>query len=338
MVEVDDKDFKNIVNNIKSEIKSTQTKVAIMANQNLINLYFKIGKILNDNYMYGNKFIDAVACELKLEFPNIEGFSVRNLRYMKKFYLEYKNDELVQRCVAQLPWRHNIVLMSKIKDNEIRKLYVDAIIKNGWSRDMLVMQIESNYHLRIGNSCNNFKTSLSNVNSDLVNNVIKDPYIFDFLRLKEKYKEKELEQALLERIKDVLIELGRGFSFVGNQYKISMNDNDYFLDLLFYHLDLKSYIVIELKTTEFKPEYVGQLGFYVIAVDETIKKETDNQTIGLLLCKSKDKLTAKWSLKSTNVPIGISSFELNKYIDKEMLKKLPTEEELNSHIDINNIM
>ena len=338
MVEVDDKDFKNIVNNIKSEIKSTQTKVAIMANQNLINLYFKIGKILNDNYMYGNKFIDAVACELKLEFPNIEGFSVRNLKYMKKFYLEYKNDELVQRCVAQLPWRHNIVLMSKIKDNEIRKLYVDAIIKNGWSRDMLVMQIESNYHLRIGNSCNNFKTSLSNVNSDLVNNVIKDPYIFDFLRLKEKYKEKELEQALLERIKDVLIELGRGFSFVGNQYKISMNDNDYFLDLLFYHLDLKSYIVIELKTTEFKPEYVGQLGFYVIAVDETIKKETDNQTIGLLLCKSKDKLTAKWSLKSTNVPIGISSFELNKYIDKEMLKKLPTEEELNSHIDINNIM
>lgn len=329
-----DKKFINIVNEIKNEIKTAQIKVAIEANKNLINLYFKIGKVLNDNYKYGNRFIDEVSRELKLEFPSIEGFSVRNLKYMKKFYLEYKDYELVQRTVAQLPWRHNIVLMSKIKDNKIRKLYAEATIKNGWSKDMLVIQIENNYHLRIGNSSNNFKISLPKINSDLANNTIKDPYIFDFLTLKENYKEKELEKAMIEKIRDVLVELGKGFSFVGNQYKISTENNDYFIDLLFYHLDLSCYIVIELKTTEFKPEYIGQLGFYVTAVNETLKKETDNQTIGLLLCKNKDRLTAKWALKSTNVPIGISSFELNRYISKEILEKLPTEEDLNIHIDI----
>ena len=329
-----DKKFINIVNEIKNEVKTTQIKITIEANKNLINLYFKIGKILNDNYKYGNKFIDDVSRELKLEFPTIEGFSVRNLKYMKKFYLEYKDDEVVQRTVAQLPWRHNIVLMSKIKDNKIRKLYAEATIKNGWSKDMLVIQIENNYHLRIGNSSNNFKISLPDINSDLANNTIKDPYIFDFLTLKENYKEKELEKAMIERIRDVLVELGKGFSFVGNQYKVSTENNDYFIDLLFYHLDLKCYIAIELKTTEFKPEYIGQLGFYVTAINETLKKETDNQTIGLLLCKKKDRLTAKWSLKSTNIPIGISSFELNKYVSKEVLEKLPTEEDLNLHIDI----
>ena len=331
------KKFIIIVNEIKNEIKTTQIKVAVEANKNLIKLYFKIGKILNDNYKYGNKFIDDVSRELKIEFPNIEGFSVRNLKYMKKFYLEYKDDELVQRTVAQLPWRHNIVLMSKIKDNKIRKLYAEATIKNGWSKDMLVIQIESNYHLRIGNSSNNFKKLLPDINSDLANNTIKDPYIFDFLTLKENYREKELEQAMIEKIKDVLIELGKGFSFVGNQYKVGTEKNDYFIDLLFYHLDLRCYIVIELKTTEFKPEYIGQLGFYVTAVNETLKKKTDNQTIGLLLCKNKDRLTAKWSLKSTNVPIGISSFELNRYFPKEVLEKLPTEEDLNMHIDLENI-
>ena len=254
---------------------------------------------------------------------------------MKKFYLEYKDDEIVQHIVAQLPWRHNIILMSKIKDNNLRKKYAEATIKNGWSKDMLVMQLENNYHLRIGNSSNNFKITLPDVNSDLANNTIKDPYVFDFLTLKENYKEKELEQAMIEKIKDVLIELGKGFSFVGNQYKLSTENSDYFIDLLFYHLDLRCYIVVELKTTEFKPEYIGQLGFYVTAVNEILKSEADNQTIGLLLCKNKDRLTAKWSLKSTNVPIGISSFELNKYIPKDVLEKLPTEEDLNLHININ---
>lgn len=336
MLKILENDFKNIVDEIKREIRSTQLKISVEANINLINLYFKIGKVLYDNYKYGNKFIDEISRELKLDFPTIEGFSIRNLKYMKRFYIEYKDDELVQRCVAQVPWRHNIVLMSKIKNKETRILYVNAIINNGWSRDVLVAQIETNYHLRIGNSSNNFKLALPNTNSDLANNIIKDPYIFDFLNLKDNYKEKDLEYEMISKIKDVLLELGKGFSFVGNQYKISTENNDYYIDLLFYHLDLKCYIIVELKITEFKPEYIGQLGFYVTAVNETIKKESDNPSIGLLLCKSKDRLTTKWALKSTNVPIGISSFELGKYLSQDVLDKLPTDDDFNLHINLDN--
>lgn len=199
---------------------------------------------------------------------------------------------------------------------------------------MLAHQIEYNYHLRIGNSNNNFNNLLPEYNSDLVNNTIKDPYIFDFLTLKENYKEKELENAMLDKIKDVLIELGKGFSFVGNQYKFSTENNDYYIDLLFYHLELHSYIVVELKNTEFKPEYIGQLGFYVKAIDNTLKKDIDNQTIGLLLCKEKDKLSVEWALDMINAPIGIASYKLNNYIPKDILEKLPTEKDINLHINI----
>ena len=327
-------DFKDIINDIKQEIKSTQYKVAVQSNISLISMYFRLGKILSDNYKYGNKFIDEVSKDLKIEFPNSTGFSVRNLKYMKKFYLEYKDDELVQQLVAQVPWGHNIVLMEKIKDKEIRKIYAEAILKNGWGRDMLSIQIKNGYHLRIGASNNNFENTLPAIDSDLVNYTIKDPYIFDFISLKNEYKEKELESAMLNRIKDVLIELGKGFSFVGNQYKIIAGGQEFFIDLLFYHLELRRYVVVELKASSFKPEYTGQIGFYVTAVDEQLKKEQDNSTIGLLLCKDKDRLTVDYSLKSMNVPIGVSSFEIEKYIPKDVLEKLPTEEDINLHLEI----
>ena len=327
-------DFKDIINDIKQEIKSTQYKVAVQSNISLISMYFRLGKILNDNYKYGNKFIDEVSKDLKIEFPNSTGFSVRNLKYMKKFYLEYKDDELVQQLVAQVPWGHNIVLMEKIKDKEIRKIYAEAILKNGWGRDMLSIQIKNGYHLRIGASNNNFENTLPALDSDLVNYTIKDPYIFDFISLKNEYKEKELESAMLNRIKDVLIELGKGFSFVGNQYKIIVGGQEFFIDLLFYHLELRRYVVVELKASSFKPEYTGQIGFYVTAVDEQLKKEHDNSTIGLLLCQDKDRLTVDYSLKSMNVPIGVSSFEIGKYIPKDILEKLPTAEDINLHLEI----
>ena len=224
--------------------------------------------------------------------------------------------------------------MDKVKDKETRKIYLQGIIENGWGRSMLVHQIELNYHLRIGTSDNNFEITLPKDNSDLANYIIKDPYIFDFISLKNDYKEQELENELLIKIKNLLVELGKGFSFVGNQYKISMEDRDYYIDLLFYHLELRCYIVVELKATSFKPEYIGQLGFYVTAIDETLKKEIDNPTIGLLLCKEKNKLSVEWSLKGTNLPIGVSSYKLKKYIPKDILDKLPTEEEINLHIDI----
>ena len=199
---------------------------------------------------------------------------------------------------------------------------------------MLIHQIELNYHLRIGQSDNNFKVTLPKNDSDLANYMIKDPYVFDFISLKNDYKEQDLENAILMKIKNVLVELGKGFSFVGNQYKISMEDKDYYIDLLFYHLELRCFIVVELKTTSFKPEYIGQLGFYVTAIDETLKKGIDNPTIGLLLCKEKNKLSVEWSLKGTNLPIGVSSYKLNEYIPKDILDKLPTEEEINLHIDM----
>ena len=199
---------------------------------------------------------------------------------------------------------------------------------------MLSIQIKNGYHLRIGASNNNFKKTLPSVDSDLVRYTIKDPYIFDFLSLKNDYKERELEAAMLNKIKEVLIELGKGFSFVGNQYKLSVGEQEFFIDLLFYHLELRRYIVVELKANSFKPEYAGQIGFYVTAVDEQLKKEYDNPTIGLLLCQDKDKLTVDYSLKSINVPIGVSSFEIEKYISKDILDKLPTEEDINLHIDL----
>ena len=327
-------DFKIAVSLIKQDIRSTQMKTMLQVNSNLIMLYFRIGKILEENSRYGNGFIKNLAMEIKLEFPNLDGFGDRNLRNMKLFYQEYQDDEIWQQLVAKLPWGQNMLLIQKLKDKKIRMIYAKATIENGWSRSILDYQIQTQYHKRIGNSFNNFSTSLPPLDSDFVNNVIKDPYIFDFITLKQNYKEKELEKAMIEKIKKVLLELGKGFSFVGNQYKVNVGNNDYYLDLLFYHLELRCYIVIELKATGFKPEYVGQINFYINAVNHLLKKEYDNNTIGLLLCKEKDKLLVEWSLDGISNPIGVSSFELDKYIPKDILEKLPTEEELNLHIDM----
>lgn len=324
-----EKDFKSLINNIKEDIKTTQIKSMVEVNSNLINLYFRLGKIISENNQYGNNFIDNISREMKLEFPMVTGYSARNLRNMKKIYEEYKDDTIWQQLVAKLPWGHNILLIQKIKDKKIRKIYAEQILLNGWSRDVLAFQIERDYHLRIGKSTNNIDKALICGNSDLANSTLKDPYIFDFITLKDNYKEKELEECMMFKIRDVLLELGKGFSFVGNQYKISTENKDYYVDLLFYHLDLRCYIVVELKITDFKPEYAGQLSFYVTAVDEILKKDTDNQTIGLLLCKEKDRLSVEWTLKSVNSPIGVST-----YIVNEILEKLPTEEDINLHIDI----
>lgn len=326
--------YKKIINNIKKEIRNTQIKTMQEVNSNLIMLYYKLGKIVSENKSYGKNFTKQISVELKITFPNMKGFSERNIRAMRLFYEEYANDEKWQQLVAKLPWGHNLLLIEKIKDKKVRKIYAENTIRNGWSRSVLAMQIETKFHNRMGSSKNNFDISLPPKDSDLVNNTIKDPYIFEFISLKNDYKEQELEEAMITRIKNVLLELGKGFSFVGNQYKISTDKNDYYIDLLFYHIELRCYIVVELKTNEFKPEYIGQLGFYVTAIDETLKKKYDNPTIGLLLCKEEDKLSVEWSLKNINVPIGVSSYEISEYTVKDILEKLPTEEEINLHIDI----
>lgn len=328
-----ERDFRDIISNIKDDIINTQIKTMQEVNSNLIMLYFRLGRIVSENKQYGNNFTSQVSTELKLAFPNIKGFSERNIRSMRLFYEEYANDEKWQQLVAKLPWGHNLLLMEKIKDKDIRKIYAENTIKNGWSRNMLSVQIETEFHKRIGNSNNNFDVMLPPKESDLVNNTIKDPYIFDFITLKAEAKEKELEDALMTKIKNVLLELGKGFCFVGNQYKITVDDEDFYIDLLFYHLDLRCYVVVDLKIGEFKPEYVGQLGFCVTAVNESIKKESDTPTIGLLLCRGKNRTTVDWSLKSANVPIGVSNYELREQLPKDLVDKLPTEEEINLHLD-----
>lgn len=326
MPEIIAKEFKDTIVKIKTEIKTTQMKTMHHVNSELIMMYFRVGKILAENSKYGEKFIKSIAAEIKLEFPDLRGFGERNLKYMQLFYREYANDTKVQQLVAQLPWGQNILLMTSIKDKSARIIYMEAALTNGWSRSVLAMQIEAGYHKRIGKTTNNFTAVLPPDGSDMASSVLKDPYIFDFLALREDYKEKDLEQAMINKIRDVLLELGSGFAYVGNQYKITVGDEDYYIDLLFYHLKLKCYVVVELKATKYIPEFAGKMNFYLSAIDDTLKDPSDNPSIGLILCKEKDKFTAQYSLKDINKPIGVSSYELKKY--------LPDTGELNLLLDI----
>lgn len=331
-----EQDFKETIVNIKNEIINTQTQILSDANTRLINLYFRLGKIINDNSKWGDKFIEKLELELKLDFPNTKGFSARNLRRMKKFYLEYKDETILPPAVAKLPWTHNIMLIEKIKDKNVRFWYANEAANSNWSKVILNHQIDMDlYNIKVlTDKNNNFRNVLVDPQSDLANDLQKDPYIFNLPFLKEKYVERELEESMIERIRDVLLELENGFSFIGNQYKITVSDNDYYIDMLFYHLKLHCYIAVELKAVPFKPEFIGQLNFYLTALDEQVKDKLDAPTIGLLLCKSKDKLTVEYSLKGVDKPINVSSYEISKYLPKDMLESLPTEEDINLHVDI----
>lgn len=331
-----DKEFKDLILCVKEDILKTRFEVQTNANIELIKLYFRIGKIVSENAKYGNRFIQDFSTSLKLEFPDTTGFSTRNLSRMKKFYEEYKDLSNLPMALAKLPWSHNNLLLDKIKELNVREWYAEKCFENGWSHTVLDHQIDLQLYERqaISEKLTNFENKLPIPQSELARDVIKDPYIFELEGIKENAAEKDIENAMMEKIKNVLLELGKGFSFVGNQYKISTEHQDYYIDMLFYHLDLRCYIVVELKNVEFKPEYIGQLSFYVTAVDETLRKELDNQTIGLLLCKGKDKLSVEWALKGTNTPIGVTSYEVRNELPKEVLEKLPTEEDINKHIDI----
>ena len=332
-----DKEFKDLVSFVKQDILKTTFQVQENANIELIKLYFRIGKIISENAKYGSKFIQDFSTSLKLEFPNTAGFSQRNLSRMKKFYEEYKDLSNLPTALAKLPWSHNNLLLDKIKDLKVREWYAEKCYENGWAHSVLDHQIDLKLYERqaLAEKLTNFENNLSTSQSELARDVIKDPYIFELEGIKEKSIEKDIENAMMERIKNILLELGKGFSFVGSQYKISTENQDYYIDMLFYHLELRCYIVVELKNVEFKPEYIGQLSFYVTAVDETLRKEQDNQTIGLLLCKGKDKLSVEWALKGINSPIGVTSYEVRNELPKEILDRLPTEEDINKFMDIN---
>ncbi len=332
--EINVNEYKQIFKEIKQQIFKSQYTAIQIVNKELIFMYWHIGKIIVNSSKWGNKFIDNLSIDLKLEFPEIAGFSKRNLKYMKKFAEEYSNFEFVQQVVAQIPWGHNLILLDKIKSLKERIWYIDQCIINGWSRNMLTMQIDSKLYQRqvITEKITNFSNTLPNVQSDLATQALKDPYIFDFISLKGKVKELEIEKAMINRIKDVLIELVKGFAFVGEQYKITINNKDYFIDLLFYHLKLKCYIVVELKSREFEPTDAGQLNFYLSAIDDLVKNTTDNPTIGLLLCKNKDNFTAEYALRNINSPIGISEYKLLEDIPEYLQSQLPKAKEIELHI------
>ena len=281
--------------------------------------------------LYGSNFINTLSTSLKTEFPGSAGFSPRNLARMRKFYEVYGDLSNLPPTAAKLPWTHNSILVEKIDNNEFRAWYAQKCLDNGWNKVVLDHQIDLCLYERQADNnkkITNFEDTLPAKQSELATDMMRDPYIFELANLKEKALEKDVEESMLNSVKNVLMEFGNGFSFVGNQYRISTNDNDYFIDLLFYHLHLRCYVVVELKVVDFKPEFLGQLQFYITAVDETLKQEFDNPTIGLLLCKSKDKVAAEWALKSTKAPVGVASYEIRKYLpsEDEIIKYLNLEE------------
>lgn len=315
------------LNALKERIRTAQVRAALAINQELILLYWQIGHSILEQQRqegWGTKVIERLAKDLRKEFPNVKGFSRSNLNYMKAFAEAYPDETIFQRSVGKLPWRHNMALLDKLKTQEQRLWYAEKTIENGWSRDVLVYQIESNLFQRQGGAITNFDRTLPQAQSDLAKQLIKDPYSFEFLPVEETIQERGLEQALVKHIRDFLIELGIGFAFVGSQYHLEVDGEDYYLDLLFYHLKLRCFVVIDLKMGEFQPEHSGKMNFYVSAVDDLLRHATDNPTIGLILCKSKRKTKAEYALRNVNTPIAVATHRL----PKTLKENLPTVEQL----------
>lgn len=320
------KNYDDILKNIITDIKFAKVQTVKAVNKNLILLYWNIGKRISDEQIiqnYGKSVVEKLSKDLRQEFPNAKGFSSRNLWDMKRFYEFYNGNIILRQLVAELPWGHNLVILNKIKDIKETEFYLKKSIQFGWSRSVLVHQIENKLYERQGKSVTNFKKALPSINSELAQQTFKDPYIFDFLNIQEEQKEKNLEDQLVKNITKFLLELGTGFSFIGRQYHISVSKEDFYIDLLFYNIELHCYVVIELKTTKFEPEFAGKLNFYVTAVDRQLRKEGDNPTIGLLLCKSKNNIVVEYSLSDINKPIGISEYKFKKIMPtKKQLEKI----------------
>ena len=305
--------YDDFLTQLKARIKQAQVKAALSVNRELILLYWHIGQEILTRQRsegWGTKVIQRLAGDLHQSFPDITGFSRTNLLYMRAFTDTYPDESIVQQLAGQIPWFHNCVLLDKVKDPDQRLWYIQQTIHNGWSRNVLVLQIENNLYHRQGHATTNFQHTLPKPQSDLAQQLIKDPYTFEFLSLSQDAKEKELELGLVTHIRKFLLELGVGFAFVGSQYPLEVEEKEYRLDLLFYHLKLRCFVVIDLKMGEFLPEYSGKMNFYVAVVDDQLKHPSDQPTIGLILCKSKSKTTAEYALRNLTTPIGVSTHHL----------------------------
>ncbi|MBF0429441.1 MAG: DUF1016 family protein [Magnetococcales bacterium] len=323
---------------LKTRIHSAQQRAALAVNRELILLYWQIGRDILDRQAregWGTKVIERLAHDLRTDFPDMKGFSSRNLKYMRTFAEAWPESEFVQQAAAQLPWFHLCTLIDKLKTREERNWYLAKAVEHNWSRNILVMQIEINARGRSGQAMSNFDLRLPKPQSDLARESLKDPYRFDFLDLTDESQEREIESALVQHITRFLLELGEGFAFVGRQVHLEVGDEDFFIDLLFYHLKLHCYVVIELKAEKFKPDHLGQLGFYLTAVDTQVKSEQDASTIGLLLCKSKNKVVAEYALRDNTKPIGIAEYRLIAALPEELQTSLPSIEQIEQELSKN---
>lgn len=333
------------IGKIKKKIKQSQIKASVKVNDELLDLYWNIGKEIVDkqeNAKWGESFLTVMSKDLKKAFPGMSGFSAQNLkhiRYWYKFYTTKANGlqlvtqfTVAEKMIKSIPWGHNQRIMYKCKDINEALFYVQKTMDNGWSRSVLEHQIDSNLYERQGKAITNFQVKLPEAQSDLAEQTLKNPYNFDFLSLREEYDERELEDALVNQITQFLLELGTGFSYLGRQVHIKVGETDFYMDLLFYHVRLHCYVVVELKTEKFKPEFAGKLNFYVTAVNRNMKTEQDNQTIGILICKDKDDVVAEYALDDMSQPIGIAKYELTKILREEFKSSLPTIEEIESEL------
>ena len=328
--------YERFLTDLKTLIKTSQIKAVLAVNSELIQLYWKIGcDILQRQQQegWGSKVIDRLSQDLKREFPTMKGFSPRKLKYMRALAEAYPDEEIVLRVIAQIPWGHNQSLLNKLNTLDQRLWYAQKSIENGWSRNILELQIDSNLLARQGEATHNFERTLPPEQSDLTQNLLKDPYNFEFLTLEEAARERELEQAIVQRIRDFLLELGVGFAFVGNQYRLEVDGDEFFIDLLLYHIKLHRYVVGELKVTDFKPEYVGKMNFYITAVNELMCGDRDDPTIGIILCRTKKKTVVEFALGTVQNPIGVSTYKLSDELPPALQESLPTVEQLEMELD-----
>jgi len=337
---------------LKQKIRTSRQKAALSVNRELLIIYWEIGNAIlkqQQSEGWGGKVIDKLSVDLKIDFPDFKGLSVRNLKYMQAFAKAYPDfgqiqggleqphqkqlPEIVQVPLAQLTWYHHITLLDKVKEPEIRLFYIHKCVENGWSRDVMVYQIETGLYQRLGKSITNFKQTLPDFQSDLAQQTFKNPYVLDFLNLTEDIKEKDLERALISGIKNFLLEMGNGFAFVGNQKKLIVEEDEFILDLLFYNFKLHCFVVVELKVGDFKPEFAGKLNFYVNVVNDQLRSKADNQTIGILLCKTPNETVVRFALQDINQPIGVSEYHLQNALPDKLQIGIPSVEELEAELD-----
>ena len=342
-------DYKHWLKALKIRVRQVQLKAAVAVNQELLSFYWELGADIVErqkNAVWGSGFLKQLSKDLRVEFPEMNGFSHRNIKYMRQWVQFYsdaapKGQQAVAQLakqpvsqITQIPWGHNLAIISKCKSTNEALYYVQNTIAHGWSRSVLIHQIESGLWQREGKALTNFTKALSSPQSDLATQTLKDPYVFDFLTLTKDHNERELEAGLIEHVTQFLLELGAGFAYIGRQVPLQVGERDFFLDLLFYHTRLHCYVIVELKAVDFEPEHAGKLNFYLKAADEQLRREGDRASIGILLCKNRDKTVVEYALSDVHKPIGVSEYQLTQALPENLKSSLPSIEELEAELGL----